>query len=61
MKKQVTIEELKSEMTREARLDPGVKVLLRAQKDLPYYKVAEVLDAIKAGGVSKVALAVERK
>jgi biopolymer transport protein ExbD len=61
MKKEVTLEELKNEMNREVRLDPGVKVLLRAQKDLPYYKVAEVLDAIKAGGVSKVALAVERK
>jgi biopolymer transport protein ExbD len=61
MKKDVTLEELKNAMNREAKLDPGVKVLLKAQKDIPYYKVAEVLDAIKSGGVSKVALAVEKK
>jgi len=34
---------------------------MKAEKDLPYYKVAEVLEAIKLAGVRKVALAMERK
>ncbi|MEI7640703.1 MAG: biopolymer transporter ExbD [bacterium] len=61
MKKEVTIEELIKQMVVETKIDPNVKVLLKAQKDLPYFKVAEVLEAIKTGGVIKVALAVERK
>ncbi len=61
MKKEVTLEELIKQMAVETKIDPNVKVLLKAQKDLPYFKVAEVLEAIKTGGVIKVALAVERK
>ena len=61
MKKKVTLDELRSELTRETRLDPNVKVLLKAQKDLSYESVAQVLDAMKLAGVSKVALAMERK
>ena len=61
MKKEVTLEELIKQMVVETKIDPNIKVLLKAQKDLPYFKVAEVLEAIKTGGVIKVALAVERK
>ena len=61
MKKKVTLDELRSELARETRLDPNVKVLLKAQKDLSYESVAMVLDAMKLAGVSKVALAMERK
>ena len=61
MKKKVTLDELRSELTRETRLDPNVKVLLKAQKDLTYESVAAVLDAMKLAGVAKVALAMERK
>ena len=61
MKKDVTLEELKTQMALEARLDPTVKILVKVDKDLPYFSVAEVLDAIKLAGVNKVALAMERK
>jgi len=61
MKQDVTLEELQRRMAVEARLDSNVKVLLKAQKDLPYYKIAEVLDAIKLAGVARVALAMDRK
>jgi biopolymer transport protein ExbD len=36
-------------------------VLLKAQKDLSYESVAQVLDVMKMAGVAKVALAMERK
>jgi biopolymer transport protein ExbD len=61
MKKDVTLEELKTQMAVEARLDPTVKILVKIDKDLPYASVAEVLDAIKLAGVNKVALAMDRK
>jgi len=61
MKKDVTLEELKTQMGLEARLDPTVKVLVKVDQDLPYSSVAAVLDAIKLAGVNKVALAMDRK
>jgi len=61
MKKPVSLKELAIQMGREVRIDPAVKVLVRAHKDLPYYRVAEVLDAIKGAGVAKAALAMDKK
>jgi biopolymer transport protein ExbD len=61
MKKEVSMEELKSMLANEVRTYPDEKVLLKAEKDLAYYKVAEVLEAIKLAGIRKVALAMERK
>ncbi|MES2201023.1 MAG: biopolymer transporter ExbD [candidate division FCPU426 bacterium] len=61
MKKPVDLKELARQMSREVRIDPAVKVLVRAHKDLPYYRVAEVLDAIKGAGVAKAALAMDKK
>ncbi len=61
MKKKVDLKQLQAEMARETRLDPHVKVLLKAHKDLTYEAVAQVLDALKSAGVTKVALAMERK
>ncbi len=61
MKKEVTLEGLKTQMALEARLDPTVKVLVKIDRDLAYADVAEVLDAIKLAGVNKVALAMDRK
>lgn len=61
MKRDVTLEELKNQMAVEARLDANVKILIKADKDLPYFKIAEVLDAIKQGGINKVAMAMDRK
>jgi biopolymer transport protein ExbD len=61
MKKEVSMEELKSMLANEVRTYPDEKVLFKAEKDLAYYKVAEVLEAIKLAGIRKVALAMERK
>lgn len=61
MKKTVSLAELKALLSGEIRKAPDEKVLLKADKDLPYYRVAEVLEAIKLAGVNKVALAMERK
>jgi biopolymer transport protein ExbD len=61
MKKDVSLQELGDKIKQEAQLDPAVKILVKADKDTSYEKVAEVLDAIKLAGVVKVALAVERK
>jgi len=61
MKKDVSLQELKDKITQEAQLDPGVKILVKADKDTAYEKVAEALDQIKLAGVVKVALSVERK
>jgi biopolymer transport protein ExbD len=61
MKKDVTLDQLRSMLANEVKIYPDEKVLLKAEKDLPYYKVAEALEAIKLAGVRKVALAMERK
>jgi biopolymer transport protein ExbD len=61
MKKTVSLEELTALLMNEVKTFPDEKVLLKAGKDLPYYKVAEVLEAIKLAGIKKVALAMERK
>ncbi len=52
---------LTQQMTVETSVNPEVKVILKADKDIPYEKLAQVLDAIKMGGVQKVALAMDRK
>lgn len=61
MKLAVTPAELEAKLAHEVKLDPGVKVYLKADKDLPYYQVAEILDVVKSAGVGKVALAMDRK
>jgi biopolymer transport protein ExbD len=61
MKKDTDLEGLRRQMAVEVGLNPAVKVLVKAHKDCSYLQVAEVLDAIKLGGVNKVALAMDRK
>jgi biopolymer transport protein ExbD len=61
MKKQVTTAELTAMLSAELRLHPDEKVLIKAHKDLPYYMVAEVLEAVKQSGIKRAALAMERK
>ena len=61
MKKPTDLDGLQKQMATESRLDPNVKVLLKADKDVTYDKVAAVLDAIKLGGVQKVALSMDRR
>ncbi len=57
----IDLPRLTQQMTVESGVNPGVKVILKAPKEITYEKVAQVLDAIKMGGVQKVALAMDRK
>jgi biopolymer transport protein ExbD len=59
--KNIDLSGLTQQMTVETSVNPEVQVILKADKDIPYEKLAEVLDAIKLGGVRKVALAMDRK
>jgi biopolymer transport protein ExbD len=59
MKMDVDLQSLRADLTHEVGLNPDVKVLLKADKDLPYGQVAAVLDAIKLSGVKRCALAMD--
>ena len=61
MKKDTDLAGLRKQMEIETKLNPSVKVLVKAHKGLAYETLAAVLDAIKLGGVQKVALAMDRK
>lgn len=52
---------LTQQMTEETSTNPEVKVIVKADKDISYEKLAAVLDALKRGGVEKLALAMDRK
>jgi biopolymer transport protein ExbD len=59
--KDIDLSGLTQQMTVETSVYPEVKVILKADKSIPYEHLAQVLDAIKMGGVQKVALAMDRK
>jgi biopolymer transport protein ExbD len=59
--KNIDLGGLTQQMTVETSVSPEVKVILKADKSIPYEQLAQVLDAIKLGGVQKVALAMDRK
>ena len=59
MEEQVDRNGLIANLQREAGLNPNVRVTLRADRTLPYGKVVGLLDAVKKGGVHKVAFAVQ--
>ena len=61
MKLTVDLAGLRSNLEREARINPNVKVLVKADKDLTYGQVAAVLDTVKASGIVRCALAMEHK
>jgi len=54
-------EALQKQMAAEVSSDPNVKIIVKADKSVPYERLAAVLDAVKLGGVVKVALAMDRK
>jgi biopolymer transport protein ExbD len=51
---------LKSNLERESSVNPGVRVSLAADQNLPYRDIVRVLDVIKQSGVTRVALASEK-
>jgi biopolymer transport protein ExbD len=57
----IDLDGLQKQMAVESGVDPNVQVIVKADKDITYEKLAAVLDAIKLGGVQKVALAMDRK
>jgi biopolymer transport protein ExbD len=59
-RKDTTLGGLTQQMAVETSVNPDVKVILKADKEITYEKLAAVLDAIKLGGVQKVALAMDR-
>jgi biopolymer transport protein ExbD len=59
--KNIDLAGLTQQMTVETSVNPEVKVIFKADKSIPYEQLAQVLDAIKMGGVQKVALAMDRK
>jgi biopolymer transport protein ExbD len=59
--KDIDLGGLTQQMTDETSVNPEVQVILKADKDIPYEKLAQALDALKLGGVQKVALAMDRK
>jgi biopolymer transport protein ExbD len=59
--KDIDLVGLTQQMAVETSVNPEVKVILKADKDIPYEKLAQVLDSLKLGGVQKVALAMDRK
>lgn len=57
---EVDLNGLKTNLEREAQLNPGIRVTLAADQDLPYRKIVGILDTIKQAGVTRVALAAEK-
>jgi biopolymer transport protein ExbD len=61
MKSATDLAGLRRQMLVEVAADPTVKVIVKADKDVPYLSLIGVLDAIKLSGVQKVGLAVDRQ
>jgi len=60
MDNDVDLNGLKANLEREAKINPGVRVTLAADQNLPYREIVAVLDTIKQSGVTRVALASEK-
>ena len=60
MDNEVDLNGLKANLNREAKINPGVRVVLAADGGLAYDKVVAILDTIKQSGVTRVALAAEK-
>jgi biopolymer transport protein ExbD len=59
--KKYSLPELEQALSRRFRLDPALHVSVAAEKTVPYGNVVELLDAVRAAGVKKLALEVRRK
>ena len=60
MGQKVDLNGLKANMSREAHLNPGVRVVVAADEALIYKDVVKILDLIKQAGVTRVALSSEK-
>lgn len=59
--KSVSIEGLREESLKVVGLNPEVSALLVADKDATLEMVTEIVDAVKGGGVKKVAFSIQKK
>jgi len=59
--KPVTLEGLRDESSKMFAVNPDVAALLVADKDATLEMVTELVDAVKSGGVTKVAFSIQRK
>jgi biopolymer transport protein ExbD len=59
--KPVTLEGLREESASLFRANPSIVALLVADKDATLEMVTELVDAVKGGGVTKVAFSIQRK
>lgn len=57
---EVDLNGLKTNLAREAKINPGVRVTVAADQSLPYRDIVAILDSIKQAGVTRVALAAEK-
>ncbi|MBM9500652.1 biopolymer transporter ExbD [Leptospira sp. 201903071] len=55
-----TIERLKSQLERDSKIRPNMRLTLSADSSLPYGKIAETMGVIRRAGVTKIALSVKR-
>jgi biopolymer transport protein ExbD len=56
-----TVEDLVAIAREEKAKDPDVRAVIRADRDVSYGNVIEVLDALKRGGLERIAFGVEPK
>jgi biopolymer transport protein ExbD len=59
--KDTNLEALQKQIAAELSSDPNLKIIIKADRSVPYEHLAGVLDVVKLGGVVKVALAMDRK
>jgi len=57
----VTVGELTDRIAAARKKDGDIKVFLRAHRNVPHGRVVEVLDAIRAGGVTAVSIEAQKK
>jgi biopolymer transport protein ExbD len=49
-----TVDQLQSQLTAMAAQDPKIKVAVRADKDAPWGRIVEVMDAVKAAKITDI-------
>ena len=54
-------EQIRSAAVDESKRNPEIQAIISADKDVPHGRVVSVLDIIKAGGVKKFAISIDRK
>lgn len=57
----VTVEKLLDKLTEEAQRSSKIVVIVSGDRDVPYGKVVDVLDAVRLSGLDYIALAAELK